>query len=42
MGPALDELDVGVEKGVLLSVTELRTKAEMDGLAKAFRKAEAQ
>jgi glycine dehydrogenase subunit 1 len=42
VGPVLDELDVGVKQGVLLSVTELRTKAEMDGLAKAFRNAAAQ
>jgi len=36
VGPILDGLEVGVKHGVLLSVSELRTKAEMDGLAQAF------
>ena len=36
VGPVLDDLDVGVESGMLLSVTELRTKEEMDGLVGAM------
>jgi glycine dehydrogenase subunit 1 len=35
-GPVLDNLDVGVSSGLLISVTELRTKEEMDGLVKAM------
>jgi glycine dehydrogenase subunit 1 len=35
IGPVLDDLDVGVEQGLLVSVTELRTKQEMDDLARA-------
>ena len=35
VGPVLDNLDVGVEQGLLVSVTELRTKQELDDLAKA-------
>jgi glycine dehydrogenase subunit 1 len=35
IGPVLDDLDVGVERGLLVSVTELRTKQEMDDLAQA-------
>jgi len=36
VGPVLDDLDVGVGSGLLLSVTELRTKEELDGLVKAM------
>ena len=38
VGPVLDDLDVGVNHGLLLSVTELRTKEEMDTLAEAMGK----
>jgi glycine dehydrogenase subunit 1 len=36
VGPVLDNLEVGVKYGLLLSVTELRTKEEMDNLAEAM------
>jgi len=35
-GPVLDDLDLGISSGLLLSVTELRTKEEMDGLVRAL------
>jgi glycine dehydrogenase subunit 1 len=39
VGPVLDDLDIDTGPGVLLSVTELRTKAQMDALADAFSRA---
>lgn len=39
VGPVLDELDVGIDKGLLVSVTELRTRQEMEGLAEGLSEA---
>ncbi len=39
IGPVLDDLDVGVEYGLLVSVTELRTRQEMEDLAEGLSEA---
>jgi glycine dehydrogenase subunit 1 len=36
VGPVLDELSLGLEHGLLVSVTELRTKKELDDLAQTL------